>query len=163
MMGQNEIENSNDFPPRESRLNSEILSLSIQLPKILVPCIDEICRMTQRNRDDLFSQFVICGLVGFYQEPEMIINFTKRIPNFSERFRKGLNQYYGKEHFKDKKAHRPENLTEYNSADENKSGQAQSNKELNNEGQIFEFKVLYLIFINKVVHLFQLSVIFVAT
>lgn len=141
-MNQNEIKNPNELLLMKNKKNSKTQCLSIQLPKILSPCVDEICRMTRRNRDDLFTHFVIYGLAGFYQEPEVIYNFTKKIPNFSERLRKGLNQCYGKDYFRDKRPVKYEDTMVYNSTDENRAGQPQSDKELNNNMQNIEFTLM---------------------
>ena len=139
---QNEIENSNELPSRESKMNSEILRISIQLPKILVPCVNDMCIITRRKRDDLFTFFVKCGLVEFYDEPERIFTFAKRTLDFLERLRIGLNQYYGKEYFKNKHPPKPENAMVYNSTNESKTALPQSNKELNTDEQILEFKLI---------------------
>ena len=142
MMEQNDIGNSNELLLGENKLNSEILNISIELPKILVPCVDDICRITQRKRDDLFTYFVIFGLVGIYEEPERIFNITKRTPDFLERLRIALNQYYGMEYFKNKNPNKVENERLYNSPNENMTWQPRSNKELDKEVQNFEFKLM---------------------
>ena len=63
MMEQDNIGNPNELLLEENKMNSEILKISIELPQILVPCVDDISRITQRKKDDLFTYFIIFGLV----------------------------------------------------------------------------------------------------
>ena len=142
MMEQKNIGNSNELLLGENKINSEILKISIELPKILVPCVDDICRITQRKRDDLFTYFVIFGLVGIYEEPERIFNITKRTPEFLERLRIALNQYYGMEYFKNENPNEIENERLYNSLNDNMTGKPRSNEDLGKEVQNFEFKLI---------------------
>lgn len=141
-MEQKNIGNSNELLLGENKINSEILKISIELPKILVPCVDDICRITQRKRDDLFTYFIISGLVGIYEEPERIFNITKRTPDFLERLRIALNQYYGMEYFKNENPNEIENERLYNSLNDNMTGKPRSNEYLGKEVQNFEFKLM---------------------
>lgn len=142
MIEQKDIGNSNELLLGENKINSEILKISIELPKSLVPCVDDVCRITQRKRDDLFTYFVIFGLVGIYEEPERIFNITKKTVDFLERLRNALNQYYGMEYFKNRNPDEIENKRLYNSSNENVTWDPQSNKDLVKEVQIFEFILL---------------------
>lgn len=134
--------NINQVIHKDNNMNSEILRVSIQLPKMVIPCVDDICIITRRNRDCLFSYFIICGLAEFYDETEKIFNFARRIPDFLERLRIGLNQCYGRDFYKAKKTPHPEKLIVLNSIKLDETVQSQFNKVLGSEMQNLEFKLM---------------------
>ena len=142
MIEQDDIRNSNKVLLEENKTNSEILKISIELPKIIVPCVDDICRITRRKRDDLFTFFVIFGLVGIYEEPERIFNISKKTADFLERLRIGLNYYYGMNYFKNENPNVVENERLFNSSNEKMIWQLQVNKEIVKKVQNFEFRLM---------------------
>lgn len=53
------------------------LDISLQLPKIIEPVIDSLCRITDRDRNDLCSLLIIDQFNYFNDNPEAILRFAK--------------------------------------------------------------------------------------
>ncbi len=70
------------------------LEISLKLPKIIEPVIDSLCRITDKDRNDLCSLLIIGQLNYFKDTPEAILRFAKDYFVFSDNLSEGVKQYY---------------------------------------------------------------------
>lgn len=82
----------------ERFLKEEVI---IRIPKLLLPEIDFMLTFSTLSRAEFFTQLIIDRLEDLYHNPELFYSYLLEHTDFKERFRKGLDQYYGKERQKD--------------------------------------------------------------
>ncbi len=78
----------------------EIFEASINIPEILVCWIKKFCSFTEIPLDVFLGDLIIARLELIDSEPEMFCTYINNLNLFLEDLRIGINQYYGKNYFK---------------------------------------------------------------
>lgn len=78
----------------------EIFEASINIPEILVCWIKKLCSFTEIPLDVFLGDLIIARLELIDSEPEMFCTYINSLNLFLEDLRIGINQYYGKNYFK---------------------------------------------------------------
>ena len=83
----NKLENE-----KTSSLNYQVIDAKIIVPERLIHAIDVLCRIADRERDDLLSYLIVCQLEWMQFNSEHIINLMKDKNEFFENLEIGTNQ-----------------------------------------------------------------------
>ena len=85
---------NNDVVLEKPMINFENLNVTLRIPGLLKPVINSLCKITDRNNDDLCTLLIIDQLIYFKDTPEAILRFMKDYLIFSENLSEGVKQYY---------------------------------------------------------------------
>jgi len=89
--GKTNINNKLDNEETDSP-NFQIIDAKIIVPETLNRAIDVLCRISNRERDDLLSYLIVCQLEWMQFNSEHIINLMKDKDEFFENLEIGINQ-----------------------------------------------------------------------
>ncbi|MFX1570408.1 MAG: hypothetical protein ACFFCV_18760 [Promethearchaeota archaeon] len=79
-------------------LNNEteisVLNISLKIPEKLTPVIESLCRITDRELDDLCTLLIIDQLNFFHKSEGEILRYMKDSDTFRKNLSEGITQYY---------------------------------------------------------------------
>lgn len=87
---------NNDGSQKILQENEEYLNVALRIPKELIPVMKSLCRITDRELDDLCTLLIIDQLSFFHKSEGEIFRYMKNFDTFSKNLSKGITRYYNK-------------------------------------------------------------------
>lgn len=78
-------------------LKFTISNVSLKIPEKLKTVIESLCRITDRELDDLFSLLIIDQLNYFKEDYRAILQYIKDFEIFNKNLFEGVKEYFNRE------------------------------------------------------------------
>ena len=85
---------NNDIIEKKAIENVENVSIMLKIPKLLVPVMKSICRITDMELDDLCTLLNIDQLDDFKNDYGIILQYMREFDTFHENLSEGVKQFY---------------------------------------------------------------------